>query len=72
MAVAYVIFMEKINDIVVNLDAIFSFKTISSVFFMVLKKKIVNMMDAAKMQLRMAIAEDMVLVNAQSLDVTNP
>jgi hypothetical protein len=30
------------------------------------------MMDAAKMQLRMAIAEDMVLVNAQSLDVTNP
>ena len=72
MAVAYVIFMEKINDIVVYLDAIFSFKTISSVFFMVLKKKIVNMMDAAKMQLRMAIAEDMVLVNAQSLDVTNP
>jgi hypothetical protein len=40
MAVAYVIFMEKINDIVVYMDAIFSFKTISSVFFMVLKKKL--------------------------------
>jgi hypothetical protein len=61
MAVAYVIFMEKINDIVVILDAIFSFKTSSSVFFMVLKKKIVNLMDAAIMQLRMAIAEDMVV-----------
>jgi hypothetical protein len=36
------------------------------------KKKNVNLMDATKMQLRMAIAKDMVVVNAQSLDVTNP
>jgi hypothetical protein len=39
MAVACVIFMEKTNDIVVNLDAIILFKTSSSALIMALKKK---------------------------------
>jgi hypothetical protein len=72
MAVAYVIFMEKTNDIVVNLDAIILFKTSSSALIMVLKKKSVNVMNAPTELFLMAIAEDMVVVNAQSLDVTDP
>ncbi len=72
MAVAYVIFMEKKNDIVVNLDAIISYKTSSSALIMALKKLSVNLMDVPIEQLRMAIAKDMVVVNAPSLDVADP
>jgi hypothetical protein len=38
MAVAYAIFMEKKNDIVVNMDAIISYKTSSSALIMALNK----------------------------------
>ena len=72
MAVAYVIFMEKKNDIVVNLDAIISYKTSSSALIMALKKLSVNLMDVPIEQLRLAIAKDMVVVNAPSLDVADP
>ena len=74
MAVAYAIFMEKENDIVVNLDAIISYKTSSSALIMALNKSGVNLMDVPSEQLRMAIAKDMVevVINAPSLDVTDP
>ena len=74
MAVAYAIFMEKKNDIVVNLDAIISYKTSSSALIMALNKYGVNLMDVPSEQLRMAIAKDMVevVVNAPSLDASDP
>ena len=71
MAMAYAIFMEK-NNIVVNLDAIISYKTSSSALIMALKKLSVNLMDVPIEQLRLAIAKDMVVVNAPSLDVADP
>ena len=73
MAVAYAIFMEKKNDIVVNMDAIISYKTSSSALIMALNKSGVNLMDVPSEQLR-AIAKDMVevVINAPSLDVTDP
>ena len=72
MAVAYAIFMEEKNNIVVNLDAIISYKTSSSALIMALKKLSVNLMDVPIEQLRLAIAKDMVVVNAPSLDVADP
>ncbi len=59
MVVAYAIFMEKRNDIVVNLDVINSYKTSSSALFTALNKDCVNLMDVPIEQLRMAIAKGM-------------
>ncbi len=74
MAVAYAIFMEEKNNIVVNLDAISSYKTSSSALITALNKKGVNLMVVTSEQLRMAIAKDMVevVVNALSLDASKP